>query len=181
MTLLSESQTEVETEVAAETAAGAETEDFAETVTFTFSDHYRSLLNGLRWRDIYSEEWLPHSPVEVDGRVYVRLGERTYTGGEHEQSVDSFIGELRALAAKAPKRATAIIKLGTGYGCDDESCRDPEWEVGYWRDPTKKERAEREETNRKIADRAARRAEEADNRERAEYERLRAKFEETAK
>jgi hypothetical protein len=179
MTLLSETQIGLETEDDAtiETAPAEES-----AVTISFRDHYYSLMNNVIWSSPFSrEEWLPYSPVDIDQRVYVRLGDRTYTGGEHEQSVASFIGELQALAAKAPKRATAIIKLGTGYGCDDESCRDPEWEVGYWRNPTKKERAEREETNRKIAERDTRRAEEAATKERAEYERLRAKFEGAAK
>jgi hypothetical protein len=176
MTLLSEAQTELETEVADEAEATPQN-----AITLSFGNQYLSLMNSMIWQPFSREEWLPYSPVDVDARVYVQLGERTYTGGEHEQSVESFIGELRALAAKAPKRATAIVKLSTGYGCDDESCRDPEWEVGYWRDPTKKERAEREETNRKIAERDSRRAAEAADRERAEYARLRAKFEESAK
>lgn len=179
MTLLSETQTEVETEVETE----AETVTVAEDANVYLGDRYltyRHLLSGLRF-GFSEEDWLPNSPVDVDERVYKKLGERTYTGGEHEQSVESFIGELRALAEKAPKSATAIIKLGTGYGCDDESCRDPEWEVGYYRDPTKKERTEREETNRKIAERDARRAEEKVTAERAEYERLKAKFEGAAK
>lgn len=169
--LLSETETEVETEAPAETYSAT---------TVALSDYftmYRGLLGNMgMWSS--GEEWLPYSPLEVAERVYVKLGDRTYTGGEHEQAVESFIGELRALAAKAPKRATAIIKLGTGYGCDDESCRDPEWEVGYWRDPTKKERAKREETNRKIDARDERRATEKRASERTEYERLKAIFEE---
>jgi hypothetical protein len=166
--LLSETETEVETESTAETSAAQD------TVFADYNALYRSMIN--MWSPD-PDYWLPYSPLDVDARVYAKLGGRTYTGGEHEQSVESFIGELRALAAKAPKRATAIIKLGTGYGCDDESCRDPEWEVGYWRDPTKKERATREETNRKIAARDERRANEKLASERAEYERLRAIFE----
>lgn len=119
--------------------------------------------------------WLPYSPVDVDERVYVSLGDRSFDSG-HEEALDDFIAALSEVATKAPKDADVVIKLSSSYGYEDER-GEPEYEIGYWRDPTAKERAEREETNRKIAVRDARKAEEAARMEREEFERLKAKFE----
>jgi hypothetical protein len=150
----------------------------AQRFTINAGDHFTAyssnggLLFGGR-----CEEWLPNEPLDVDERVYATLGDRTFYGyaDDSEMPLADFIDELNALARKAPKRAEVIIKFGT-EGCYDDP-PSPSYEVGYWRDPTKKERAEREETNRKLAARDAKRAEAATTQERAEYERLKAKFE----
>lgn len=119
-------------------------------------------------------EWLPYSELDVDARVYIELGERTFDCHDNTQPLAEFIAELQALAAKAPKKGEVVIDFSAG-GYDDDIYA--QYEVGYYRDPTKRERAEREETNRKIRERAARKAEEAAERERAEFERMREKYE----
>jgi hypothetical protein len=86
-----------------------------------------------------------------------------------------FVAELQELASKAPKRAEVVIELSASSDYE-ESSASPRYEVGYFRDPTKRERAEREETNRRIAARDARKAKEAEERERAEFERLKAMY-----
>jgi hypothetical protein len=126
---------------------------------------------GIYARNAMSE-WLPYSEVDVNERVYVELGEHEFDRDDNTMPLDDLIAELRDIAAKAPKGAEVVVELGT-TGYDDSY--NATYEVGYWRDP-KKERAEREETNRKIRQRAEQRAAKAAEKERAEFERLKAKF-----
>lgn len=146
----------------------------AESVYLDMQTHlneYRSLAAGALsdWANSF-----PKSEVDVDEGVYVSLGERSFDAG-HEQPLDEFLEELRGLASRAPKRAEVIIKLTSGYSWDDER-GDPEYEVGYWRDPTAKERQEREDANRKAREHNAALEQRKADAEREEYERLRAKF-----
>lgn len=153
--------------MAIETPLGAET--YYLNMDHYINDYAGHALNSLR----AMSEWLPSSPVDVGERIYVAVGSREYYETS-EQPLEEFIAELRDVSKKVPKRYEAVFTLRASYCFDDPA--NPEWEIGYWRDPTKKERAEREETNCKIAERDARRKVEAAEKERAEFERLKAKF-----
>jgi hypothetical protein len=117
----------------------------------------------------------PMREVDVNEPVYVQLASRSFDAG-HTETLESFIANLREEASDAPPGVEVMIEITSGYGYDDER-GEPEYEVGYWRDPTPEERAEREEHNRKAREHNARLEEREAEQERAEFERLKAKFE----
>lgn len=121
-----------------------------------------------------ARKYLPHSPVDVDERVYVELGERDFDDrNDNTMPLASLLAELTALGAKAPKGAEVVIEFGSsGYDGGEYAT----YEVGYFRDPSEDEKAERRDTNRQIAERDKAREAEAAAKERAEFERLKAKF-----
>lgn len=130
-----------------------------------------------RFGDVLNEDyWLPREKLKLNERVYEcieRVDLPRYGG--RETTLAQHIGKLNRLAAKAPQNTKVVITFGVdrGYEAGDETAY---YEVGYWRDPTDEEKAERRETNRKIAERDKRAAAKAEEKERAELERLQAKF-----
>jgi len=143
----------------------------AEAVNLQHGDFVRIM--GTFGRDI-----LPTEPVDVDAKVYVRLHgeeyENFYSSEGHEQNLGEFMAQLESFQTSAPDGADAIIKFSSSYFGEGDT--EASYEVGYWRDPTSEERAEREETNRKIAERDKANEERAALKEREMYERLKAKF-----
>lgn len=118
--------------------------------------------------------YLPRTEIDVNARVYVELGEREFERhDDNTMPLADFIAEIQKVAAKAPKGAEVVIEMGvSGYDGGEVAT----YEIGYFRDPTKKERGEREETNRKIREANAEREARKADQEREEFERLKAKF-----
>jgi hypothetical protein len=141
-----------------------------------YRDWYCSL-DGTFGRIGDDDVWLPATPLDVNERVYKELGEREFSHWRDDNTMPlaDFMAELQALADKAPKGAEVVIELSASSEYD-ESSASARYEVGYFREPTKRERAEREETNRKIAERDERHKRAADEKERQEFERLKAKY-----
>ncbi len=134
------------------------------------NEYWRSAMGAMS----AMEPYLPRTPLDVDAKVYVELGDRDFDNRDDATlALADFIAELQELGAKAPKGAEVVIELGSGGYDGDEYAT---YEVGYFRAPNSEERAEREETNRKIAEREAKRADESAAKERAEFERLKEKF-----
>lgn len=120
------------------------------------------------WFDRY-----PKTEQDVGAKVYVYLDCAEYTG-DRELPFAAFLERLNTAAAPAPPGSELVIKFsGNGAYDDDESAG---WEVGFYRDPTPEERAEREAKNAEVRAHNARLAEREAEEERAEFERLKAKF-----
>lgn len=136
---------------------------------------YACYAGGVYVRD--EDAWLPREAVKVSERIYEYIERIEFPrySSNRETTLERHIAKLRKFGAKAPEGAKVVIKFGieSGYEAGDETAY---YEVGYWRDPTNEEKAERHETNRKIAERDKRLAEAAAAKERAEFERLKAKF-----
>jgi hypothetical protein len=138
-----------------------------------FMDCYRAQ------RDAYAamQSLYPMAEVDVNERVYVELESRTFYswGDESEVPVNDFVSGLNALSARAPRGSDVVIRFSSESDYDGPS--NPSYEVGYWRDPTPEEKAEREEHNREAREHNARLEERRAEQERAEFERLKAKYE----
>jgi hypothetical protein len=116
----------------------------------------------------------PMSEVDVEARVYVSLNEERHFE-RVAMTIDEYIAELRAAATEAPAGTEPVIEYETDAGYDDDyyTVR----KIGYWRDPTPEERAEREAHNQKAREHNAALQERKTSEERAEFERLKAKYE----
>jgi hypothetical protein len=143
----------------------------------TYQDSKAMLHEYLTESLCFIGEYLPYSPLDVDARVYEELGVREFGSYDDDDAMPlvDFIAELRALAASAPKGAEVVIDLtaSTGYEGDSPTAS---YELGYFREPTEDEKAERREVNRKIAERERQREIIAAKKERAEFDRLKAKY-----
>jgi hypothetical protein len=117
---------------------------------------------------------LPFEPLDVNARVYEELGKAAFEGHDNTLPLSEFLEQIQDIASGAPEGVEVVIEPGTDSDFDDYWAT---FEIGYFRNPTDEERADRMETNRKIAERDAKRDAENAERERAEYERLKSKFE----
>jgi hypothetical protein len=122
---------------------------------------------------------VPERPVDIDEPIYELLSrEMIHDGWGKGEPLEVFIQNIRDAAADAPEGLPVFAKY------DQESDYEGGYyyflQIGYERPPTKEERSQRREINRLVDERNARRAEAAAERERKEFERLKAKFTKTA-
>jgi hypothetical protein len=142
-----------------------------------YSVNYAALqryVNAARSASVAMMRAFPQSEADVNERVYVSLDEER----RFERSarpIDEVVAELREIASAAPPGAEVLVEFDTDTGWDDDYI--PVRKIGYWRDPTPEERAVREEANRKAREHNVALEECRAAEERAEFERLKAKYE----
>ena len=121
--------------------------------------------------------WLgsgPDRPIDVDAPVYVAIDHTKISGWEEERDLEEYFDSLREIAAAAPEGSRVTVQWESES--DYEGGYDPVRIIGYYREPTEEERAERREINARIARKKEAEAARKAQKEREEYERLKVKF-----
>jgi hypothetical protein len=96
-------------------------------------------------------------------------------GWESERSLEKHIAELQKIAGKAPKGCKVVIEFERES--DYEGGYDTYRRIGFYRPPTSEEVEERKARNAEIREVQGQAKAKAEQRERAELERLKTKFE----
>jgi hypothetical protein len=136
--------------------------------TWAFDGYFRSI-----WAIHHRAALLHAKPERLNAPVYEQI-ESEMVGWESERSLEKHIAELRKIAAKAPKGRKVVIEFDRES--DYEGGYDTYRRIGFYRPPTDEEVEERRARNAEIREVQAEAKLAADEKERQEFERLKAKY-----